>query len=237
MELDSVVDRPLAADSTRDTFPLMPLARLLMKSGIQVCMSTRGPVSGTEKCRQFRIALATVDAAFLTLSIAPLIPEAMLPTRSEPQDTAEEITPLTADFALVKAFVIEFLMLAALLLIVETMLWKVEEIEVFRLFAVLVTLVFSELTVLVTLVFSEVHAVVTDVFRLVMAVVTEDFSPFQAVVTLVFRPFTVVDTLVFRLVHAVDTAVFKPIIVVETEDFRPFHAVVTIAVADEQGGV
>ena len=116
MELDSVVDRPLAADSTRDTFPLMPLARLFIKSGIQVCMSAKGPVSGTEKCRKFRMALATEDAAFLTLSIAPLIPEAMLPTRSEPQETAEEITPLTADFALVKAFVIEFLMLVALLL-------------------------------------------------------------------------------------------------------------------------
>lgn len=122
MELDRVVDRPFAADSTRDTFPLMPLARLFIKSGIQVCISARGPVSGTEKCRKFRIAVATEDAAFLTLSIAPLIPEAMLLTRSEPQDTAEEITPLTADFALVKAFVIEFLMLVALLLIVETML-------------------------------------------------------------------------------------------------------------------
>ena len=122
MELDNVVDRPFAADSTRDTFPLMPLARLLMKSGIQLCMSARGPVSGTEKCRKFRIALATDDAALLTLSMAPLMPEAILLTRSEPQDTAEEITPLTAVLALVKAFVIEFLMLVALLLIVETML-------------------------------------------------------------------------------------------------------------------
>ena len=49
IEVDRAVARPLAAVSTKDTFPLIPFARLLMKSGIQLCMSARGPVSGTEK--------------------------------------------------------------------------------------------------------------------------------------------------------------------------------------------
>ena len=159
MLVDSVLASPLAADSTRDTFPLMPLARFVMKSGIQLCMSARGPVSGTEKCRKFRIALATDDAAFFTLSMAPLIPEAMLLTRSEPQEAAEEITPLTAVFALVKAFVIEFLMLVALLLMVETMLWKVEEIEVLKLLTVLVTEVFTFVQAVVTLVEGSIEIV------------------------------------------------------------------------------
>ncbi len=44
MLVDSVLASPLAADSTRDTFPLMPLAKFVMKSGIQLCMSAGDPV-------------------------------------------------------------------------------------------------------------------------------------------------------------------------------------------------
>ena len=95
IEVLSVVLSPFAAVSTRDTLLLMPLARLLMKSGIQLCISASGPSSGTEKCRKLRIALATEETALVTLPIAPRIPEAMLPTRSEPQEVAEETTLVT----------------------------------------------------------------------------------------------------------------------------------------------
>ena len=118
--VDRVLASPFAAVSTRDTFPLMPFARLLMKSGIQDCMSARGPVSGTEKCRKFRMALATDEAAFFTLSIAPLIPEAMLLTRSEPQEAAEFTTFITDCFALVNPFVIAVLMLLIFPVIAES---------------------------------------------------------------------------------------------------------------------
>ena len=84
MELLRVVLRPFAAVSTRDTLLLMPFARLLIKSGIQFCISASGPSSGTEKCRKFRIALATEDTALVTVPMAPRIPEAMLLIRSEP---------------------------------------------------------------------------------------------------------------------------------------------------------
>ena len=90
MELLRDVLRPFAAVSTRDTLLLMPFARLLIKSGIQLCISASGPSSGTEKCRKFRIALATEDTALVTVPMAPRIPEAMLLTRSEPQEVAEE---------------------------------------------------------------------------------------------------------------------------------------------------
>ena len=115
IEVESVVLRLFAAVSTRDTLSLMPLARLLMKSGIQLSISARGPVSGTEKCRKFRMAFATEDAAFLTVSIAPRIPEAILFTKSEPQETAPLTTFVTAVFALLKQFVMAVLMLSTLL--------------------------------------------------------------------------------------------------------------------------
>ncbi len=87
MLVDSVLASPLAADSTRDTFPLMPLARFVMKSGIQLCMSARGPVSGTEKCRKLRIALATDDAAFFYLVDGSADTGSnVAQTRSEPQE-------------------------------------------------------------------------------------------------------------------------------------------------------
>ena len=173
MLVDSVLASPLAADSTRDTFPLMPLARFVIKSGIQLCMSARGPVSGTEKCRKFRMALATEDAALRTLSMAPLIPEAILLTRSEPQDAAEFTTFITDCLALVKPFVIAVLMLLILPVIAESMLWNPLVTDVFRL-----------VTVLLTEVFILVHAVDMLVFRLLTVLDTLDFSPFQAVVTL-----------------------------------------------------
>lgn len=120
MEFERVVDKPFAAVSTRLTFPLIPLARFVMKSGIQVCISARGPSSGTEKCRKFRIALATEDTADVTVPMAPRIPEAMLPTRSEPQEVAEEITLETAVFALLNPFVMAVLMLLIFPLIAES---------------------------------------------------------------------------------------------------------------------
>ena len=43
MEVLSVVLRPFAAVSTRDTLLLIPFAKLLMKSGIQLCISASGP--------------------------------------------------------------------------------------------------------------------------------------------------------------------------------------------------
>lgn len=115
MDVLSVVLRPFAAVSTRDTLLLMPFARLLMKSGIQLSIEARGPSSGTEKCRKDRILLATEDTADVTDPIAPRMPDAMLFTRSEPQEAAEEITLVTAVFALLKPLVIAVLMLVILL--------------------------------------------------------------------------------------------------------------------------
>ena len=115
MDVLSVVLRPFAAVSTRDTLLLMPFARLLMKSGIQLCISASGPVSGTEKCRKDRILLATEDTADVTDPMAPRMPDAMLFTRSEPQEAAELITLVTAVFALLKPLVIAVLMLVILL--------------------------------------------------------------------------------------------------------------------------
>ena len=120
IEVDSVVDRPFAAASTRETLLLMPLARLLMKSGIQLSISARGPSSGTEKCRKDRIFDARFDTADVTVLAAFRIPLAMFPTRSEPQEVAEEITLETAVFAPVKAFVIAVLMLSTLPEIAES---------------------------------------------------------------------------------------------------------------------
>ena len=115
MDVLSVVLRPFAAVSTRDTLLLMPFARLLMKSGIQLSIEARGPSSGTEKCRKDRILLATEDTADVTDPIAPRMPDAMLFTRSEPQEAAELITLVTAVFALLKPLVIAVLMLVILL--------------------------------------------------------------------------------------------------------------------------
>lgn len=115
MEFESVVLRPFAAVSTRDTLLLMPFARLLMKSGIQLSIEARGPSSGTEKCRKDRILLATEDTADVTDPMAPRMPDAMLFTRSEPQEAAELITLVTAVFALLKPLVIAVLMLVILL--------------------------------------------------------------------------------------------------------------------------
>ena len=74
-----------------------------MKSGIQLCISARGPVSGTEKCRKFRMAFATEDAALLTFSMAPLIPEAILLPDQEPR-TQPNRPFITDCFAFVKPF-------------------------------------------------------------------------------------------------------------------------------------
>ena len=120
IDVESVVLSPFAAVSTGDTLLLIPFARLLMKSGIQLCISARGPSSGTEKCRKFRIALATEETALVTVPMAPRIPEAILFTRSEPQDTAEETTLVTAVFALLKPFVIAVLILLILLVMLDS---------------------------------------------------------------------------------------------------------------------
>ena len=114
MEVESVVLKPFAAVSTRDTLLLMPFARLLMKSGIQLSMEARGPSSGTEKCRKDRILLATEDTADVTDPMAPRMPDAILFTRSEPQEAAELTTFSTDCLALLKPFVIAVLMLVIL---------------------------------------------------------------------------------------------------------------------------
>ena len=62
------------------TIPLlfsMPSARPLIKSGIQLSKSVRGPSSGTEKCRWERIVLATSVTALATAPIQLRIPFTM----------------------------------------------------------------------------------------------------------------------------------------------------------------
>ena len=61
-----------------------------------------------------------METAEVTVLAAFRIPLAMLPTRSEPQEVAEEITLDTAVLALVNAFVIAFLMLAAFAVMAES---------------------------------------------------------------------------------------------------------------------
>ena len=139
MELESVVESPLAAVSTRDTLLVIPLARLLMKSGIQLSMSARGPSSGTEKCRKERILLARLDTADVTVLAAFRMPEAILPTKSLPQETAPLMTLETAVFAPVKALEIAVLMLCTLPWIAVSIFWKPVVTEVFRLVTVVDT--------------------------------------------------------------------------------------------------
>jgi len=221
MELESVVERPFAAVSTRETFPLMPSAKLVMKSGIHVCISARGPVSGTEKCRKFRMALATEDAAFFTLSIAPLIPEAMLLTRSEPQDRAEDTTPDTASLALLNPPVIASLMLLILPVIADSIFWKPVETEVARLE-----------TVVETVLLMFVHAVVTPVLMLSTVVLTDVLIFVQAVVIPVFMPFTTLVTAELIAFHALVTAVWIPVmtvVIVVEMAFQTVSIVVLIA--------
>ncbi len=64
--------------------------------------------------------LARLDTADVTVLAAFRMPEAILPTRSLPQEVAEEITLETAVFAPVKAFVMAVLMLVTLLVIADS---------------------------------------------------------------------------------------------------------------------
>lgn len=214
MVSERVVDRPFAAVSTRDTFPLMPFARLVMKSGIHVCISARGPVSGTEKCRKFLMALATEEAAFFTLSIAPLMPEAMLPTRSEPQDRAEDTTLDTASFALLNPPVIFSLILLILPVIAESIFWKPVETEVARLE-----------TVVETVLLMFVQAVVTPDFILSTVLLTVVLIFVQAVVTLVLIPFMTLVTAELTAFHALVTAVWIPVMTVAMVEDMTFQTV------------
>ena len=110
-----------------------------MKSGIQLSMSARGPSSGTEKCRKERILLARLDTAEVTVLAAFRMPEAILPTRSRPQETAPLTTLETAVFAPVKALEIAVLMLCTLEEMLVSIPWKPFTTEVFRLVTVVDT--------------------------------------------------------------------------------------------------
>ena len=110
IEFASVVLSLLAACSTSSTFPLMPPARLLMKSGIQLCISARGHSSGTEKCRKDRILLATELTASTTAPILLLIPDTTLLIISEPQENSWEPRFLMKLTTLLKPFVMVDLM-------------------------------------------------------------------------------------------------------------------------------
>ena len=70
----------------------MPAAMFAIISGIQVCISTSGPLSGTEKCRYDRIVFATPP-------IAPEMPEIMLLTISAPHWSASLASPVMKFFA------------------------------------------------------------------------------------------------------------------------------------------
>jgi len=210
-----------------------------MKSGIQVCISARGPVSGTEKCRKFRMAFATEEAAFLTLSIAPLIPEAMLPTRSGPQDRAEDITPDTASFALLNPPVIFSLILLIFPVMAESIFWKPVETEVARLETVVetallmfvqavVTPVLMLSTVLLTDVLIFVQAVVTPVLILFTTLVTAELIAFHALVTAVWIPVMTVVMVVDIAFQTVSIVVLIVFITVETAVEIAFQTVLNV---------
>ena len=91
--VEKAVGDPVAAF----TIPLlfsMPSARPLIKSGIQLSKSVRGPSSGTEKCRWERIVFATSVTALATAPIQLRIPFTIPLMISAPQRHPADARPV-----------------------------------------------------------------------------------------------------------------------------------------------